>query len=162
MLSGSTPVLHGKHMPSGQEHTVGYDIFSSTPSTQPQIRRRHRLFSAIRKRYHHHQFGKNCKGPAREPVQELFRPSNPRHRCNVSPPYRITVLISALCSRCGLEFHSTLLPYGDRWRLHRRFFHQTFRLDAVPRFLPLQHRKACHLLRRLFDNPEEFHDHVFE
>ncbi|KAG8216714.1 cytochrome P450 [Butyriboletus roseoflavus] len=63
---------------------------------------------------------------------------------------------------CGLDFHSTLLPYGNRWRLHRRFFHQTFRLDAVPRFLPLQHRKACHLLRRLFDTPEEFHDHMFE
>jgi len=54
------------------------------------------------------------------------------------------------------------MPYGDRWRSHRRFFHQTFRLDAVHRFLPYQHRRACHLLRQLFDTPEQLNDHIFE
>lgn len=55
-----------------------------------------------------------------------------------------------------------MLPYGDRWRLHRRFFHQTFRIDAVRRLLPYQHRRSCQLLRRLLDAPEQFPDHVFE
>jgi len=59
-------------------------------------------------------------------------------------------------------FTMPLLPYGDRWRLHRRFFHQTFRLDAAPRFLPYQHEKACRLLRQLLDTPEELKNHVFE
>ncbi|KAG6369367.1 cytochrome P450 [Boletus reticuloceps] len=54
------------------------------------------------------------------------------------------------------------MPYGDRWRLHRRFFHQTFRLGAVPRFLPYQHSRACHLLQRLLEAPENLGDHIFE
>jgi cytochrome P450 len=71
-------------------------------------------------------------------------------------PYLITSKL------CGLEFVSIFLPYGNRWRLHRRFFHQTFRPESVHRFLPSQHRKACNLLRRLFVAPEQLDDHVFE
>ncbi|KAN0084467.1 Cytochrome P450 [Tylopilus felleus] len=71
-------------------------------------------------------------------------------------PYLIT------SDMCGLGFNSVFLPYGDRWRLHRRFFHQTFRPDAVHRFLPLQHRKTCHLLRQLLGAPNQLDDHVFE
>ncbi|KAF8440327.1 cytochrome P450 [Boletus edulis BED1] len=63
---------------------------------------------------------------------------------------------------CGLDFSSLFLPYGDRWRLHRRFLHQTFRLEAVHRFLPYQQQRACHLLQRLLATPEKFDDHLFE
>jgi hypothetical protein len=38
MLSELTPVLHGLHIPSGEEHTVGYNMFSSTSSTHSYIR----------------------------------------------------------------------------------------------------------------------------
>ena len=31
-------MLHGKHMPSGQGHTVRYDMFCTVSSTQPNIR----------------------------------------------------------------------------------------------------------------------------
>jgi len=55
-----------------------------------------------------------------------------------------------------------MLPYGDRWRLHRRLFHQTFRIDGVRKLLPFQHRKSCQLLRRLLDTPEQLADHLFE
>ena len=75
---------------------------------------------------------------------------------------RIVLSISVHIFRCGVDFNSVMLHYGDRWRLHRRFFHQTFRVDAVPRFLPIQHRKACQLLRRLLDSPEQLGEHVFE
>lgn len=54
------------------------------------------------------------------------------------------------------------MRYGDRWRLHKRFFHQTFRLDAVPRFLPVLHDKAGCLLQQLLDTPEQLDDHVFQ
>ena len=80
--------------------------------------------------------------------------------CESSFPFILP--ISIRYSSCGLYFNSVLLPYGDRWRLHRRFFHQTFRPESVHRFVPTQHRKACHLLRRLFAAPEQLHDHVFE
>ncbi|KAI9459772.1 cytochrome P450 [Boletus coccyginus] len=63
---------------------------------------------------------------------------------------------------CGVGFSTVFMPYGDRWRHHRRFFHQAFRLESLPRFLPYQHRRACHLLRRLLDSPEQLDDHVFE
>lgn len=64
--------------------------------------------------------------------------------------------------RCGIGFNSVMLRYGDRWRLHRRFFHQSFRADVIHRFLPIQHRKACLLLRRILDAPEQLSEHVFE
>ncbi|KAF8416579.1 hypothetical protein L210DRAFT_2532845 [Boletus edulis BED1] len=63
---------------------------------------------------------------------------------------------------CGLGFKTAFLPYSDRWRLHRRFFHLTFRMEAILGFLPLQHRKGCQLLRQLLDTPEQLEDHVFE
>ncbi|KAF8553325.1 cytochrome P450 [Imleria badia] len=63
---------------------------------------------------------------------------------------------------CGVDFNFVLMQYGDRWRQHRQFFHQTFRPEMVPRFLPYQHHRACHLLRQLFDTPDELDAHVFE
>jgi hypothetical protein len=38
MLSELTQVLHGLHIPSGEDHTVGDNMFSSTSSTQSGIR----------------------------------------------------------------------------------------------------------------------------
>ncbi|KAF8551832.1 cytochrome P450 [Imleria badia] len=64
--------------------------------------------------------------------------------------------------RCGRDFSTVFMEYGDRWRLHRRFFHQTFRGEAVHRFMPLQHRKVCQLLRRFLDSPDRFSEHIFE
>ncbi|KAF8137299.1 cytochrome P450 [Boletus edulis] len=55
-----------------------------------------------------------------------------------------------------------LLPYGDRWRLHRRFFHQAFRADSVARFAPLQQQKSFQLLRHLLEEPNQFSEHIFD
>ncbi|KAF9235569.1 cytochrome P450 [Melanogaster broomeanus] len=79
------------------------------------------------------------------------RPGNYSHR-----PYLVPNVLF------GLDFISGFLPYGDRWRRHRRFFHETFRADCVPRFVPMLQRRASHLLRRLLDKPELLSDHVFE
>ncbi|KAG6371206.1 cytochrome P450 [Boletus reticuloceps] len=79
-----------------------------------------------------------------------------RSRNYADRPYLITNEL------CGLDFSSALMPYGDRWRLHRRFFHQTFGPEAAPRFLPYQHSRGCHLLHRLLETPDKFNDHIFE
>ncbi|KAF9235573.1 cytochrome P450 [Melanogaster broomeanus] len=62
----------------------------------------------------------------------------------------------------GIDFNTVFLPYGDRWRLHRRFFHQTFRADSLPRFAPMLQRRSSQLLRRLLDKPDLLSEHVFE
>lgn len=156
-------VLHGKHIPSGQARMVGYNMFSAASSTQANARTGDIVYSRL--------MGKdiiiiNSEKIAKDLLEN--RSGNYSDR-----PHYITTEMSVPCflfmllssthyPRCGLDFSSVLLPYGDRWRLHRRFFHQTFRLDAVSRFLPLQHHKACHLLRQLFDSPEQLNEHVFE
>ncbi|KAN0084483.1 Cytochrome P450 [Tylopilus felleus] len=63
---------------------------------------------------------------------------------------------------CGTDFNTVLLPYGDSWRLHREFFHRTFRSEVVSRFRPLQFRKSCELLQQLLAAPDRFSGHVFE
>ncbi|KAF9237858.1 cytochrome P450 [Melanogaster broomeanus] len=62
----------------------------------------------------------------------------------------------------GVDFSTAFLRYGDRWRLHRRFFHQSFKADAVSRFAPMQQQKAHQLLHRLLQSPEKYFDHLFE
>ncbi|KAF8415885.1 cytochrome P450 [Boletus edulis BED1] len=73
----------------------------------------------------------------------------------------ITILI-VVTSSPTTYFNSALMPYEDTWRFHRRFLYQTFRGDAVQRFLPFQHRKACQFLRQLFNTPTQLDKHVFE
>jgi hypothetical protein len=116
---------------------VGYDMLSSMSSTQAEIR----AGDIVRSRL----IGKNMSSPM---ICECLFP--------------FILLISIHHSRCGMNFSSIFMPYGDRWRLHRRFFRQIFRTEPVQRFMPYQHRRTCHLLRWLFDTPEQLDDHVFE
>ncbi|KAN0091353.1 Cytochrome P450 [Tylopilus felleus] len=60
----------------------------------------------------------------------------------------------------GTEFSSIFLPYGDRWRLHRRFFHQALHFNAAPSFRPIQLRKAHDLITRLISSPHDFPAHL--
>ncbi|KAF9227140.1 hypothetical protein BS17DRAFT_695966, partial [Gyrodon lividus] len=39
-----------------------------------------------------------------------------------------------------------ILLYGERWRLHRRLFHQAFYLNAAPSFRPIQMQRAHELI----------------
>ncbi|KAG2074087.1 cytochrome P450, partial [Suillus decipiens] len=56
-------------------------------------------------------------------------------------------------------FTSIFLPYSDRWRLHRRIFHQAFRLEAAPIFHPIQMRNARHLILNLLASSEAYGAH---
>ncbi|KAF8121767.1 cytochrome P450 [Boletus edulis] len=56
----------------------------------------------------------------------------------------------------GSEFNSALLRYGEKWRLHRRLFHQSFRADAAQDYLPTQLRKARQLLIGIYNSPDRY------
>ncbi|KAG2154435.1 cytochrome P450 [Suillus bovinus] len=60
----------------------------------------------------------------------------------------------------GVEFSSIFLPYSDRWRLHRRIFHQAFRSEAASSFRPIQMRNAHHLILNLLASPEPYGTHL--
>ncbi|KAF9070698.1 cytochrome P450 1 [Rhodocollybia butyracea] len=50
--------------------------------------------------------------------------------------------------------------YSNKWRRHRKFFHQSFRQSACSRFYPAQYRKINDLLRNLAVTPEQFMQHT--
>ncbi|KAH7928202.1 cytochrome P450 [Leucogyrophana mollusca] len=60
----------------------------------------------------------------------------------------------------GMDFNTAHLRYGDRWRAHRKMFHQVFRAEAVTTYHSLQTQKAHQLVRDLLDSPENFIRHL--
>lgn len=68
--------------------------------------------------------------------------------------FRIVSLISSLS--VGTDFNSALLQYGEKWRLHRRLFHQSFRADAARDYLPAQLRKVRQLLLGVYNSPDRY------
>ncbi|KAJ7357266.1 cytochrome P450 [Mycena albidolilacea] len=54
------------------------------------------------------------------------------------------------------------MRYSDRWRLHRKTFHQYFQSRAVPAYLPIQMRATRTLLQRLSKDPTHFDSHIRE
>lgn len=64
-------------------------------------------------------------------------------------------------------FHSTgwsrnfgLMEYGDKWRAHRRMFHQQFTSSVLPRYHPILKKEVHELLRLLADSPDNFARHI--
>ncbi|KAF7348414.1 O-methylsterigmatocystin oxidoreductase [Mycena sanguinolenta] len=60
----------------------------------------------------------------------------------------------------GAEWMLLLMQHGDRWREHKRIFHQYFRREAIPAYRPIQLRKIQDLLRGLLSAPEDFEAHL--
>ncbi|KAG2136036.1 cytochrome P450 [Suillus clintonianus] len=77
------------------------------------------------------------------------------HNYSTRPPGLMHVL-----DFFGSEFASVFLPYSDRWRLHRRIYHQAFRLEAAPAFRPIQMRNARNLVSNLLASPEAYGAHL--
>ena len=50
--------------------------------------------------------------------------------------------------------------YGERWRNHRRLFHQFFNIGAMGRYDEDQRKMASRLLKNLNDDPADFHHHI--
>lgn len=60
----------------------------------------------------------------------------------------------------GWSFNSVMIKYNDRWRLHRRLFHQAFRPEAAFTYQPMQLRKGRELLSNLLEDPVNWRAHV--
>ncbi|KAF9241404.1 cytochrome P450 [Melanogaster broomeanus] len=56
----------------------------------------------------------------------------------------------------GMDFNFAFAPYGDQWRLARRIFHQTFRVDAALMFRPMQLRRARQLIVNMIEDPDQY------
>ncbi|RDB29405.1 hypothetical protein Hypma_016002 [Hypsizygus marmoreus] len=60
----------------------------------------------------------------------------------------------------GWDFNTGLMPYGDRWRRHRRLFHQNFRKDAALAFQPTQTQKTHEFLVNMLSSPDNYAMHT--
>ena len=52
------------------------------------------------------------------------------------------------------------MPYGTKWRQHRRPFHQLVNSSALPKFYPIFNEEIVVLLRKLHESPEDFLEHI--
>ncbi|KAJ2927004.1 hypothetical protein H1R20_g10104, partial [Candolleomyces eurysporus] len=53
-----------------------------------------------------------------------------------------------------------LMPYGLRWRQHRRAFHQYLNNNAVKRYHPIMHEETKYFLRKVKSQPDDIFEHV--
>ncbi|KAK0462179.1 cytochrome P450 [Armillaria novae-zelandiae] len=60
----------------------------------------------------------------------------------------------------GWEYHFAFMRYSDRWRVHRRVFHQYFQPRAVPDYYPAQTKATYVMLQQFLKSPNEFEHHV--
>ncbi|KAF4566361.1 hypothetical protein EYR36_011787 [Pleurotus pulmonarius] len=60
----------------------------------------------------------------------------------------------------GWDWSFGHMPYGDRWRAHRKTFHTQFQPSSVSQFWPIQLKEAHAILRRLLDEPDALIDHL--
>ncbi|KIJ64539.1 hypothetical protein HYDPIDRAFT_111874 [Hydnomerulius pinastri MD-312] len=59
----------------------------------------------------------------------------------------------------GWEWGATLTPYGPRFRLHRRIYHQVFHANAALSYRPQQLQKAYEMLGHILTDPAEYAEH---
>ncbi|KAI0037198.1 cytochrome P450 [Vararia minispora EC-137] len=55
---------------------------------------------------------------------------------------------------------TSLMPYGDTWRSHRRILHRQFNISIVSGFKSTQEAQIKPFLTKLYTTPEEFARHV--
>ncbi|OJA11833.1 hypothetical protein AZE42_04066 [Rhizopogon vesiculosus] len=60
----------------------------------------------------------------------------------------------------GIDYSTAFMPYGNRWRLQRKFMQQSFRQDVAPNFRTMQVAKAHELLLNLLEDPSDFPKHL--
>ncbi|OJA08941.1 hypothetical protein AZE42_07502 [Rhizopogon vesiculosus] len=59
----------------------------------------------------------------------------------------------------GWEWATPFLRYGERFKTHRRLFHQVFRPEAILSYRPKQLQKAFEMLPRLLHDPTGYAGH---
>ncbi|KAF7374573.1 O-methylsterigmatocystin oxidoreductase [Mycena sanguinolenta] len=68
--------------------------------------------------------------------------------------------VLAMLELMGWDFSFALLSEGDKWRDHRKMFHQHFRQDVSRNYRPIQMKKVHLLLQALLSSPQEFREHL--
>ncbi len=61
--------------------------------------------------------------------------------------------------RFGVGGITPMLPYGDEWRKHRRFYQESLRKDLIPSYNEISTEKVHLLLGQLLRSPEKFMEH---
>ncbi|KAH9834412.1 cytochrome P450 [Rhodofomes roseus] len=66
-----------------------------------------------------------------------------------------------LTAEMGFDLAMSIMPYGDQWRRHRKWFAAAF-LDkkALDSYVPIQQRETHKLLAGLLESPDAFPAHV--
>lgn len=59
----------------------------------------------------------------------------------------------------GWEWATSIARYGERFRIHRRLYHQVFRSEAAVAYRPRQLRKAYEMLTLILHDPGHYGDH---
>ena len=60
----------------------------------------------------------------------------------------------------GWDRNMGFYRYGDKWREHKRVFHQQFYPGAVPKYRTASSKHLQGLLHQLLTRPDEFMEHV--
>ncbi|KAF8639539.1 hypothetical protein AX17_001444 [Amanita inopinata Kibby_2008] len=60
----------------------------------------------------------------------------------------------------GYDWDFVHMPYSERWRQHRRVFHQSFQARAIPEYYPVMRHAAAKLALNLSAAPEVYADHI--
>jgi hypothetical protein len=60
----------------------------------------------------------------------------------------------------GWHWDFAHMPYNDKWRRHRRAFHQYFQPRNLASYYPVQVQVAINLLQQLGASPEKYDQHV--
>ncbi|KAF5310062.1 hypothetical protein D9619_010585 [Psilocybe cf. subviscida] len=60
----------------------------------------------------------------------------------------------------GWDFSFGHMPYGSKWRSHRRVFHSEFQKSKAPKYWPIQTAQAHNLLARLLQSPLKLDLHL--
>ena len=59
-----------------------------------------------------------------------------------------------------MDTNFTMMPYGQRWRRHKRAFWQHFHPGAVQSYQEVQRLEAHRFLRTLLKTPSDLREHI--
>lgn len=54
----------------------------------------------------------------------------------------------------------TIFEYGERWRIHRRLFHEFFNITSADKYDEDQTKATSRFLKNLGEHPADFYNHI--
>ncbi|KAK7677690.1 hypothetical protein QCA50_019381 [Cerrena zonata] len=68
--------------------------------------------------------------------------------------------VSLIAKLLSWDWNIGLMPYSQKWRAHRREFHQIFNQREMPKFHSIQLRECRAFLQRLVGSPSNLDQHI--